>query len=264
MVAVDRGELLSGLLGAVRAPIEYEAPVLATDGRLLLDGSELHADLIVGADGIHSVTRTVVAGDVEPRPAGYGAWRGVAITGDLTPPEASETLGAGKRFGLVPLTRERTYWYAAITGDEGHADLEAEFAAWHPPITEVLEQTPAVDRTFLPLADLPRLERWYVGCTVLVGDAAHAMTPNLGQGAAQALEDVAVLARWLRGEAVESALAGYAAERKRRGERMVARSRSAGRVAQASGPLAVRARNAVVRRMPQGVVMRQLSGLLDS
>jgi 2-polyprenyl-6-methoxyphenol hydroxylase-like FAD-dependent oxidoreductase len=264
MVAVDRGELLSGLLEELRVPTEYQAPVVAAAGRLLLGGSEIDADLIVGADGIHSVTRTVVAGEVEPRPAGYGAWRGVASTGDLTPLEASETLGAGRRFGLVPLTRERTYWYAAITGDEGHADLEAEFAGWHAPISEVLARTPAADRTFLPLADLPHLDRWYAGRTVLVGDAAHAMTPNLGQGAAQALEDVAVLARRLEGEAVEAALAGYAGERKRRGERIVARSRSAGRAAQASGPLAVRARNAVARRMPRAAVMRQLSWLLES
>jgi 2-polyprenyl-6-methoxyphenol hydroxylase-like FAD-dependent oxidoreductase len=264
MVTVHRGELLSGLREMVAAPVEYAATVRASDGRLMLDGSELDADVVVGADGIGSVARAVVAGLVEPRDAGYGAWRGVAATGRLTPRDASETLGKGKRFGLVPLTHERTYWYAAISGDQGDADLEAEFAGWHPPIADVLELTPSADRTFLELGDVPHLERWHAGRTVLVGDAAHAMTPNLGQGAAQALEDVAVLAGRLGAEGLDAALAGYAAERKRRAERVVARSWAAGRAAQASGRVAVRARNAVARRLPQGVVVRQLSGMLES
>src|SRR5262249_23697013 len=114
-------------------------------------------------------------------------------------------------------------------------------------------QNPVGERSYLPLADLPELPPWHRGNLLLVGDAAHAMTPNLGQGAAQALEDVAALHRHLGSQPLPNALAAYVGERKRRAERIVARSRSAGRFAQASNPLAVRMRAAFMRRTPQAV-----------
>lgn len=115
-----------------------------------------------------------------------------------------------------------------------------------------------------PLAELPWLGAWSHERIALVGDAAHAMTPNLGQGAAMAIEDAVVLAREVgRGRRdVETALDAYAAERRPRVRRVVRTSARVGRVAQARRPLAVRARSLVARATPARATERQLRTFL--
>src|SRR5262249_20605691 len=196
LVSVYRPELLSALHEAIGGDVHFGTEVTLHNGRLRADGTPIQAGLIVGADGIGSVVRQLLAPEVAPRSAGYAAWRGVAATGSTTPTAASETIGRGMRFGLVPLTHDRTYW-DAVPGKSDEAGRGREFADGHEPITSVLAASRVGERSYLPLADLPPLPRWHRGNVVLVGDAAHAMTPNLGQGAAQALEDVAALHRHL-------------------------------------------------------------------
>jgi 2-polyprenyl-6-methoxyphenol hydroxylase-like FAD-dependent oxidoreductase len=231
------------------------------DGVLHAQGERLDADLIVGADGIRSAVREAVAPGISPRAVGYGAWRGVAQTGEITPDRASEAIGRGRRFGLVPLSGDRTYWFA-VDGDRGE-DLESAFADWHRPIAEVLAATSKADRSYLPLYDLPPLPRWHRDRIVLVGDAAHAMTPNLGQGAAQALQDVAVLCARLAEKPLAEALASYEGSRKRQAQRIVRQSRAVGRIAQASNPVAVRLRDLLSRNTPAALAAHQMGRVLD-
>jgi 2-polyprenyl-6-methoxyphenol hydroxylase-like FAD-dependent oxidoreductase len=264
LLSVHRGELLEAMHRRVEVPIEFGVDVRCLDGVLTAAGEPLHADLIVAADGIRSVAREAVAPGVLPRGAGYGAWRGIAHTGALTPLGASETFGRGKRFGLVRLSGERTYWFAVLRGDAGReADLDAEFASWHEPIAAVLGATPAAARSYLPIEDLPGLPDWHRANVVLVGDAAHAMTPNLGQGAAQALEDVAVLVDRLRAEPAPAALRSYERARKRRARGIVRRSRAVGRIAQTANPLAAGLRDGLARHTPQALMARQFNRVLD-
>jgi 2-polyprenyl-6-methoxyphenol hydroxylase-like FAD-dependent oxidoreductase len=103
LVSAHRADLLRALQQRVDSEIDFGAGVNATAGTLHTRGTPLEAELIIGADGIGSAVRAVVAPGVSPRPAGYAAWRGVAQTGHATPDRASETLGRGKRFGIVPL-----------------------------------------------------------------------------------------------------------------------------------------------------------------
>ncbi len=262
LISVHRAEFLSALRESFSGDIEFSTPVTAKDGRLWAGDSALEAELIVGADGIGSVSRALVAPHIAPRSAGYGAWRGVAKTGTWTPNGASETIGRGKRFGLVPLARDRTYWFAVVAEDVGRTDLPSEFADWHEPISKVLASAQDNESSYLPIMDLPRLPRWHHEQIVLVGDAAHAMTPNLGQGAAQALEDVAALARHVESRDLPVALAGYVRERKRRAERVVARSRAIGRIAQASNPLTAMVRDRLARTIPDVLAARQLATIL--
>src|SRR5436190_16844789 len=159
--------------------------------------------------------------------------------------------------------RHRTYWFAVLGSDGGEADLVREYARWHDPIPDVLAAPATGEPSYLPLDDLPALPRWHRGNVVLVGDAAHAMTPNLGQGAAQALEDVASLAQHLEHEPPARALEAYVAQRKRRAELIVARSRAFARLAQASGPVAARLRTALLRRTPRAIVWRQLAAGME-
>ncbi len=262
LLSVHRGELLAALREAVEVPVEFGVRVRLEGDSLQADGEPLEADLIVGGDGIRSAARELVAPGIGPRSAGYGAWRGVASTGVATPDRASEALGRGKRFGLVPLSGERTYWFAVLAGAQGDEDLEREFGGWHEPIADVLAATPPAARGYLPIEDLPSLPRWHTGNVVLVGDAAHAMTPNLGQGAAQALQDVATLRRALAVAAPREAIARYESERKRRAERVVLRSRVAGRIAQTPNPVAATARDFLAGRIPASLTARQMEAVM--
>lgn len=262
LVSVHRADLLEGLRGRVGAAVEFGAEVRFLAGALHSGGERIDADLLVGADGIRSQVRDAVAPGVAPRDAGYGAWRGVARTGEAVLDRASETVGRGKRFGLVPLEGDRTYWFAVLADGDGSEDLEKAFAGWHRPIANVLAATPAADRSYLVLRDLPPLPRWHREGAVLVGDAAHAMTPNLGQGAAQALEDVAVLAGELASKPMAEALRAYEGRRKRRAQRIVRQSRAVGRVAQASNPVAARLRDALAGSTPAAVMAWQMGRVL--
>jgi 2-polyprenyl-6-methoxyphenol hydroxylase-like FAD-dependent oxidoreductase len=262
LLSVHRGELLAALRERVEAPIEFGTGVRAVDGALQVDGKAVDRDIVLGADGIRSAVRELIAPGTAPRPAGYGAWRGIAHTGEITPRRVSETLGRGRRFGLVPLGGERTYWFAVLADGDPSVDLEEAFAGWHEPIAAVLAATPVADRSYLELRDLPPLSRWHRDRFVLVGDAAHAMTPNLGQGAAQALQDVAVLARELAAKPLPDAVRAYERARKRPAERIVRQSRAMGRFAQASNPLAAGLRDKITRRIPPALAARQLGRIL--
>jgi 2-polyprenyl-6-methoxyphenol hydroxylase-like FAD-dependent oxidoreductase len=264
LLSVHRGELLAALRERVEAPISFGVEVACRDGVLLADGEPLEADLVIGADGIGSAVREVVAPGVEPRAAGQGAWRGIAHADAPTLVDASETFGRGKRFGLVRLSRERTYWFAVLTSTPSAPDLLTEaFAGWHEPIAAVLAATPESERSYLELRDLPPLPRWHDGRHVLVGDAAHAMTPNMGQGAAQALLDVAALARELAADRpLADALRAYERARKRPVERVVRQSRAIGRIAQTANPLAARLRDTIARHTPAALMASQMSRVL--
>ncbi len=218
----------------------------------LADGSSVEGDLLIGADGLHSVIRAQLFGPREPRYAGYVAWR--AITefehGRLTP---GISLGRGSQFGQVPLKEiNRVYWFATRnlshrmhgTSENPKPDLLAVFARWHKPVAELIEATEerAILRT--ELYDRAPLKRWGRGRVTLLGDAAHPMTPDLGQGACQALEDAAVLTRCLENtNDPVSALRAYEDHRIRRANSFVRASRTFGRLFQLERNLACRLRD---------------------
>jgi len=260
--SAHRGELLKALHGACPVPVEFGAAVAGRGDVLLVGEQAVAADLLVGADGIRSAVRELIAPGSVPRSAGCSAWRGIAPTGELTPARVSETLGRGRLFGLVPLTEARTYWFAVVGGSEAGEDLETAFADWHEPIPAVLAATPPEARSHLELRHLCPLPRWHRDRAVLVGDAAHAMTPNLGQGAAQALVDVAALRDVLADRPMAEALAAYEHSRKRNADRIARRSLAVGRVVQASHPLTVRLRDALLANIPQALLARQMAAVL--
>ncbi|MFI1002618.1 FAD-dependent monooxygenase [Streptomyces galbus] len=187
----------------------------------------------------------------------------------------AETWGRGERFGIVPLADGRIYVYAtAVTGPavrpaDHHAELIRRFGAWHEPIPALLDRLdprhpePAgiLHHDFHELA--APLPRFHAGRVALLGDAAHAMTPNLGQGGCQAVEDAVVLAHLLaRHTDVPAALAAYTRARHRRTVRVGRRSRRIGELARLSHPLAVSLRNLAVRATPRAAAARALDEVL--
>lgn len=264
--AVHRADLQAVLLGALgedRVRLDAELAGFAQDGggvsAFLSDGGERRADLLVGADGLYSRVRDELHGYRKPVYAGYTAWRGVVAYPDELLPGGGgfESWGRGTRFGCARMGGGRMYWFATRNAPEGdgpaghrRALLEL-FRGWHAPVPDLIAATPERDIRRDDIYDREPVKRWGAGRVTLLGDAAHPMTPNLGQGACQAIEDALVLARCLRERAgVEAALRLYEDRRAGRTAAIVRLSRRMGRVGQLENPALCRLRDAAVKRMP--------------
>jgi 2-polyprenyl-6-methoxyphenol hydroxylase-like FAD-dependent oxidoreductase len=227
-------------------------------------GETAVADLIVGADGLRSLTRTSLWPDSPaPRYAGYTVWR--LVTPPLPITETVESWGRGERFGYVPLADGRVYCYATANAPEGSSDsdlagLRGRFGRWHDPIPALLDAADPAAVLHHDLYELPPLKSYTCDRVVLVGDAAHAMTPDLGQGACQALEDAVVLAEVM---ANGYGLSGYDRLRLRRTQMIARRSRWSGAVAQWASPAAATVRDFALRLAPRHSFVRSLAPVLD-
>lgn len=232
------------------------------------DGGLESGNMLVGADGLHSVVRRQLHGNAPPCYAGYSAWRGV-VTHSVTPEEAGEYWGCGQRFGILPLAKGEVYWFAVNNQPEGQrspegekAKLERLFVGWAEPIGALLKATPETNILYNDIYDRPVLPSWGQGRVTLLGDAAHPMTPNLGQGGCQALEDAVVLGKVLNHSSdIPQALRRYEALRRARVAPIVRQSRRLGQVAQWSRPTLCAARNALFRALPPGMQERRLEQL---
>lgn len=220
------------------------------------NGEEAVGDLVIGADGLHSQVRAGLHGQQPPRYAGYTGWRGV-VAFDHQRLQPGETWGRGARFGQIPMQGGRVYWFATDNVPAGQhspdgekAELLRLFGTWHDPIRALLEATPDSAILRNDIYDRPPLKQWGKGRITLLGDAAHPMTPNLGQGACQALEDAVVLAKQVQATAdLPAALRAYEAARIPRTTRIVNQSRQIGAVGQWTNPLAVAGRNWLVKHL---------------
>lgn len=193
------------------------------------DGSTHEYDLVVGADGIRSTIRRLAVSSAAPRTTGTIGWRSV-VTGRLAGVEhLNLLLGNGRFFGLVPVGDEHTYGFAGTTRPLSHGGeslrpldrLRTQFAGFGGPVPDYLDRL--VDDAALHSGPVERVELdcWHRGRIVLVGDAAHAMPPHMGQGGCLAAEDALVLAEELaRSDAVPSALQAYTTRRRPRVERV--------------------------------------------
>ncbi|MFH9424596.1 FAD-dependent monooxygenase [Streptomyces sp. NPDC017529] len=228
--------------------------------RLLLGDAALEADLVVAADGVGSRLRAQLFPQ-HPGPAYSGSTVLRAIT--ERPVELATdfelTWGKGAEFGHIAFADGRAEWHAVLNSPPGvrHADalaaMRRRFSDWHDPIPELLGATRSYAVLHHDIHELATpLPSFTAGRIVLLGDAAHAMTPNLGQGACQALEDAAVLTAALTTEpTVESALARYDTERRPRSQSVARAARQAGRMGQQlTHPLAVAVRNTALRLAP--------------
>ncbi len=224
----------------------------------------LQADLIVGADGVHSWVRAQCWPDARaPVYSGSTTWRAVTTPSSAAVTEMSLSWGRGTEFGVMPLVDGRTYWYAAANADEAQRnpgeldELRRRFGTWHKPIPTVLAHTPPEAVLRHDIYWLPKLDRYYRDSVVLLGDAAHAMTPNLGQGGGQALEDAIVLAAAVSSTRdVGTALARYDHQRRARTQAMsraATRQLRFGQQLHAAGAVAIR--NVAVALTPDRVAL---------
>jgi 2-polyprenyl-6-methoxyphenol hydroxylase-like FAD-dependent oxidoreductase len=279
--AVHRADLQALLVrevedGTLRLGTEVEAFEQDESGVRVLfaDGGQESADILIGADGLRSRVRAGLFGPKEPRYAGYTAWRAVVEPNeDLLPWGAGfESWGRGARFGCAHVGRGRVYWFATANAPEGGKDgppgstagakatLSHLFSGWHRPVVDLVE---AAEEGTILRTDIydrePLGERWGIGRVTLLGDAAHPMTPNLGQGACQAIEDAVVLARCLgeRGATAES-LRSYERLRSDRVAMVVRRSRRVGSIGQVKNPAICWLRDRALAMIPPKAQLGQL------
>jgi 2-polyprenyl-6-methoxyphenol hydroxylase-like FAD-dependent oxidoreductase len=272
-VALHRATLQSLLVSALdREALHLDSEAVRFSPRPdgvtleLRDGRRIEGSLLIGADGIRSAVRAQLLDDGEPVYAGFVAWRGVA-EGPPAPEVVTETWGRGQRFGIVPIERGRIYWFATQNAPAGGHDepggagrgLAERFAGWPPPIPEVLGATSEAAILRNDMLHRPPVQRWGEGRVTLLGDAAHAMTPNLGQGACQAIEDAVKVAELLRRipEPV-AALRRYEILRLPRANRFVRGSFQLGRIAQWESAPACWLRNGFLSLVPAALTRRQL------
>jgi 2-polyprenyl-6-methoxyphenol hydroxylase-like FAD-dependent oxidoreductase len=233
------------------------------------DGSTCSPDCVVGADGIGSTVRRGIQPTAEVRPFDCVAYRGVAPPTDVDQPARAdpgfEVWGQGSFVGCSPLGDGRVYWYVTAaeplapdgTATDSKEALSQRFGTYPAPIPQLIASTPAEDVIVTPLADLAPLEGWSQGAVTLAGDAAHAMLPFAGQGAAQGIEDAGVLAATLDAhDRPETALAAYEQCRKSRAERSVDDSRRLGWLATRESTVGCRLRNLAARLVPERLSRR--------
>lgn len=236
------------------------------------DGTTYRCRYLIVADGVKSIARRQLVPKSVPRYAGYTCWRATIANGTIGLQKGSETWGPKGRFGMTPLVQNRIYWYACINSRPNNKryrhysirDLLSNFGGYHDPITEIIAHTQNEDLIWNDIVDIKPLSRFAYGNVVLIGDAAHATTPNMGQGACQALEDVAVLCDELDGShAIDQAFKNFERRRLARTKYITDTSRRIGAAAQMTNPLLISARNTLLRAMPASWAKASLDKLLD-
>jgi 2-polyprenyl-6-methoxyphenol hydroxylase-like FAD-dependent oxidoreductase len=230
-VGIRRADLHRVLLdGAAGVPIRPSTTIVRVTqtgenvGVQFDDGHNRSYDVVIGADGINSSTRRLVFGDIPPRHVGQISWR------FITPERYGITawtamLGRGRTFLMIPVGSTELYCYADLMTsgtdrrDDDRERLRTLFRDFAEPVTRVLAQLDDTDRVHVGPIEEVDLDRVVDRRVALIGDAAHATSPNMAQGASMALEDALILAGTLRsGPSPIEALAAFAARRRRRVE----------------------------------------------
>ena len=202
------------------------------------DGSEIESDLLVGADGTHSITRAYVLGEqVERRYAGYVNWNGlVDVSDDYAAADQWTTfVGEGKRVSLMPVANNRFYFFfdvplaVGLENDRSQykALFKQYFKGWCEPVQKLIDAVDVQKTNRVEIHDIEPFANFYKGRVVIVGDAAHSTTPDIGQGGCQAMEDAIYLARSLQINTLglQDSLRRYQNKRNERANELVLRAR---------------------------------------
>jgi 2-polyprenyl-6-methoxyphenol hydroxylase-like FAD-dependent oxidoreductase len=275
-ILIHRAELINILVNALPKEVLVlgaKATNIETDG---VTATVTHtkgtdtADLLVAADGIHSATRTTFWPDAKPpQYAGYTTWRFIAPKLDIEP-ETSESWGSAERVGIFPFSNGQIYSYLGASVPPGGKsqneliELKRRFSSWHEPIPTLLNSINPDVILRNDIYTVPPLDTYVKENIVLVGDAAHAMTPDFGEGGGTALEDAVELARILaKAPDLASGLQEYDAIRRPRTQTIARQSAQFGKIAQWSWPPAVAVRNTITRLLPHWLFIKALKPMLS-
>lgn len=278
-LVIQRSALQRELLAALDPEIvrygQRVSDVIPGDGRAGLafdDGTREEGDVVVGADGLRSMVRQKLFGTTQYRYAGETSWRGISDYVVDSGPRARSMaelwgLERGHRFGFGPVNEKQTYFFATRFAPAGGRDespraglkeLLESFAGFVPEVSEILRHTPPERLIRTDIYDFKPLSRWYAGRVVLVGDAAHAATPNLGQGACQAIESAYVLAEKLFEHDDAEAFRAYQALRIEKAHFVTRTSWNFGKIADMPGRFGRWVRYELIPRAPKATTFKQM------
>ena len=238
------------------------------------DGTWAEGDIVIGADGIKSATRKSIFGELPLRYSGQTCWRGMAkfTLPDERKGNSYEMWGPKKgfRFGFVPTAKDEVYFYTTYFTSAGGRDagpnkkkLIELYAPFGDLPRQIVESTPEENIIRSDIHDLAPFPQWWKGRVVLLGDAAHATTPNLGQGGCQAVEDALALALSLKQQAnYHDAFKQFQAIRFEKATYVVNTSWQLGKMTNLGNPLSRWLRNSAMRMMPESMAMKTLDKIL--
>lgn len=237
------------------------------------DGSFINTDSIIGADGINSKVRKLLFPTSKLRYSGQTCWRGVADynLGNELKSVGFTLWGKKLQFGVSQISEGKTYWFAVKLSEPNLTDdnenlknlLTNMFSEFHPVVNNLIENTAANTIFRGDLCDLELLKKWNSGKICLIGDAAHSMTPDLGQGGAQAIEDAYYLSNFIhKSNSLEVAYDKFYSYRKPKVEKLVKQSRLTSKIAITNRFMEI-IRNFFLKKTPDFYIKKQMTELYE-
>lgn len=274
---IHRAALQQELIKAVNRPVHWGKRCIRVQQAAagvtayFEDGTTVGGDVLVGADGIRSVIREQHVAHARYRYSGQTCWRAI-VPVNLPEREAAEAAevwggGNGLRAMCMQVGPQQVYFWMTkrmpagltITPEEALAFIKKELHHFPKYMHDVMEHLRPEALIHSDLYDIAPMRQWYNGRIVLLGDAAHATTPNLGQGAGQAIEDAYVLAKWLATEKnIATAFEQYRRQRIKRVHMLVNTSWQLARITNWKGPLLAALRNTLLKSVPAGMASKQI------
>jgi len=229
------------------------------------DQTKIESEIVFGADGVKSLVRNQILKSGQIREAKQKCWRGILIT-DI--PEkyshnAYEMWGEGQRFGFVKINENTLYWYALVNKKAYSEDIDllAKFGDFHPDVLDMISKTAKSNIIFNEIIDLKPMKKWTVDNLCLIGDAAHATTPNMGQGGCQAVEDAYIIGKLLETEKDWNKIfQQFEKIRRSKVDHIVNTSWTLGKIAQWEHFTGLR--NFVFRHMPESINQKQMEKII--
>jgi len=273
-IAIHRADLQECMLKEIsheNIHMGYQLTDITEQELIFNDKEQLPKGIVIGADGIHSTVRKLTFGDRKIDFARQICWRGVV---DFKLPKKytnqfNESWGDGARFGFAQINNTQVYWFALCNYKNSMSEWDGKdwrqsFRSFNPLVSELLNTTPDSSVHRAPISQLKLLDKWYNGSTCLIGDACHAMTPNMGQGAGQGIEDAHTLSQCLqKSNSIEEGFQQFQNLRFKKVKSIVQTSWRIGKVAQLESKIARYIRNMVLKSTPKFISQNQSAKVIQ-
>jgi 2-polyprenyl-6-methoxyphenol hydroxylase-like FAD-dependent oxidoreductase len=270
-IAIHRGTLQQILIDKLKSTEinlnhKLTSIVENTNGSFLKfeNGAQIQSSTVIGADGLNSIVRQNLFPNNTIRNTNQICWRG--ITEYKLPTkfknELNEAWGKSERFGFVQIAENNVYWYALKAFKKSKNefsinDLEQYFNDYNSVIQDIIKSTKKEQINTAEISDLKPTNIWFKENVCLIGDSAHATTPNMGQGACQAIEDAFVLSECLYKYEITKAFSEYQKLRLPKAHQVVKASWLIGKMAHLRNPILIGLRNQMLRLTPSSVNRKQ-------
>lgn len=270
-IAIHRGTLQQILIDKLKSTeihLSHQLNNVNVNGHrcsLTFGNGKLHqSSILLGADGLNSMVRQNLFPNTKIRNANQICWRGITNF-DLPfeyKSELNEAWGKTTRFGFVQIARNKVYWYALKSfknnkNEFSLTSIEEYFGNYNTVIKNIITSTKKEQINIAEISDLKPINTWYKENVCLIGDAAHATTPNIGQGACQAIEDAYILSECLNKYKTNKAFEKFQKLRISKAHQVVKTSWFVGKIAHLSNPLLIKIRNQIIRMIPSSINRKQ-------